>query len=145
VLQAVLDKLWSSAHEFTELNECGNPSAASRERWQEYAEHALVRWLEYHSPSAADRTVEAKRARGGKFDWSGPVPAVPEARPAQLQSSAETSDNAARLLYDVLEAIGPFGAILREEKSEFLKRKGAELIELWRRGEHLGVLRGERP
>lgn len=62
VLQAVLDKLWSSAHEFgAEVNECGNPTPASRERWQKYAEELLLRWLEYHSPSAADRAKGARR------------------------------------------------------------------------------------
>lgn len=49
VLQAVLDKLWSSAHEYggADLNECGNPTPGSRERWQKYAEELLLRWLEY--------------------------------------------------------------------------------------------------
>lgn len=62
VLQAVLDKLWSSAHEFgADVNECGNPSATSREQWQKYAEELLLRWLEYHSPSAAARAKEARR------------------------------------------------------------------------------------
>ena len=62
VLQAVLDKLWSSAHEYgADVNACGNPSAASRERWQRYAEELMLRWLEYHSPSAADRAKEARR------------------------------------------------------------------------------------
>lgn len=56
VLQAVLDKLWTGAHEFgAEVNECGNPTPEAREKWQEYAEHLLLRWLEYHSPWAADR------------------------------------------------------------------------------------------
>lgn len=63
-----------------------------------------------------------------------------------IKADAEsTSDNRDRLLYDVLDAIGTLGQLLREERSEFLKRKGAELIALWRRGEHLGVLREERP
>lgn len=62
VLQAVLDKLWSSAHEFgAEVNDCGNPSDVAREHWQEYAEALLMRWLEYHSPSAATRALEARR------------------------------------------------------------------------------------
>lgn len=67
VLQAVLDKLWSSAIEFSEpafeLQKRGqfDHVAAARERWQKYAEELLLRWLEYHSPSAADRAREARR------------------------------------------------------------------------------------
>lgn len=65
VLQAVLDKLWSSALEFADhdRNEYGNPTPAARERWQRYAEAVMHRWLEYHSPSARDRAVEANRQR----------------------------------------------------------------------------------
>lgn len=62
VLQTVLDKLWSSALEFAEdKNEHGNPTEAARKRWQEYVEQLLLRWLEYHSPSAADRSGIQRR------------------------------------------------------------------------------------
>lgn len=66
VLQAVLDKLWSSANEYGEdHNDCGNPSDGARERWQGYAEQLLMRWLEYHSPSAAERAKKHSEARRG--------------------------------------------------------------------------------
>lgn len=66
---------------------------------------------------------------------------TPQGEPA----SETTSDTRERLLYDALDALGIAAQSLRMCPTAACKAKGAELLALWRRGENLGVLRGERP
>lgn len=118
-----------------------------------------TRLLSYHFKSHALRARHALEVAGvpARLYWTGdrldlgwllatsPTPLEEAATAAALPLTETTSDNRERLLYDALDVLGPLGQILRDYQSEWLKKKGAELIELWRRGENLGVLRGERP
>lgn len=58
-LQAVLDKLWSSHIEFSDSN--AHAPDAARERWQEYAEHIVMRLVEIRAREQYDDAKEAGR------------------------------------------------------------------------------------
>lgn len=82
-------------------------------------------------------------AHGMPRDAHGDCAVCRVGRTPVTTTSETTSDNRERLLYDVMDAVGIIGQRLCSDP--YAKQQGALLIELWRRGENLGVLKGERP